>query len=55
MGDRGNNMVVLLTSDPRLANMQDLEGNTALHVACRRGKKDLVKTLLVCDSHVIVM
>ena len=41
------NVALLLQYDPELANMKDLKGNTALHVACSVGHKQTVKTLLV--------
>ena len=33
--------------DEQLANMQDYDGNTALHLACNKAHKQTVNTLLV--------
>jgi len=41
------NVGVLLQQDKELANMQDFDGNTALHLACARASKPTVQTLLV--------
>ena len=38
---------LLLTEDPLCANIQDKEGNTALHLACHKAHKRTVNTLLV--------
>ena len=38
---------LFLTEDPLCANIQDKEGNTALHLACRKEHKRTVNTLLV--------
>ncbi len=45
---RHDNVKVLLQADEELANMRDCVGNTPLHLACLRGHKQTVKTLLVC-------
>ena len=38
---------LLLTEDPLCANIQDKNGNTALHLACHKAHKRTVNTLLV--------
>ena len=38
---------LLLNEDPQCANIQDTDGNTALHQACRKAHKNTIKTLLV--------
>ena len=45
---------LLLTEDPLCANIQDKDGNTALHLACRKAHKCTVNTLLVREIENIV-
>ena len=45
--DQHDIVSLLLTEDPLCANIQDKEGNTALHLACRKAHKRIVNTLLV--------
>ncbi len=47
---RHDNITVLLRADEELANMKDIVGNTALHLACLKAHKQTVKALLVRDS-----
>ena len=46
---------LLLKEDPLCANMQDKEGNTALHLACHKAHKHscTVNTLLVRKLQVL--
>ena len=44
---------LFLTEDPLCANIQDKEGNTALHLACRKEHKHTVNTLLVRKVEVL--
>ena len=44
---------LFLTEDPLCANIQDKEGNTALHLACRKAHKCTVNTLLVRKVEVL--
>ena len=44
---------LLLTEDPLCANIQDKEGNTALHLACHKAHKRSVNTLLVRKLEVL--
>ncbi|KAL5508836.1 hypothetical protein EMCRGX_G004091 [Ephydatia muelleri] len=46
LGDKCDNVCVLLTADPQGANIQDWEGNTPLHLACREGRKEMVRVFL---------
>lgn len=46
LGDKCDNACVLLTLDPQGANIQDWEGNTPLHMVCRRGKKEMLRVFL---------
>ena len=44
---------LFLTEDPLCANIQDKEGNTALHLACRKEHKCTVNTLLVREPELL--
>ncbi|XP_072180805.1 uncharacterized protein [Diadema setosum] len=41
---------LLLAKDPSLINIQDLEGQTPLHLACKLDRRQLVKKLLATDG-----
>ena len=45
--DRHKIVSLLLNEDPQCANIQDADGNTALHLACRKAHKNTIKALLV--------
>lgn len=45
---RHQNVILLLKRDEELANMQDFEGNTALHLACSKMHRQTISTLLNC-------
>ena len=50
-----DNVSLLLNEDPMCANIQDKQGNTALHLACWRAHKRTVKILLVSRLESIML
>ena len=56
LGCQTDNVVLLLRTDEKLANIQDNYGNTALQIACSKAHKQTVRALLVMglDTYVHV-
>lgn len=49
VANRSENVHILLSADPRGANIQDKAGNTPLHLACQHGHKRCLRVILVHD------